>query len=298
MQYRTSALVPGLTSHAIRTRSRQVLRGVRAPNSPDEVSPRDRLDALMLLYPAAVFGGWTAAGLLGADYATGRPPMLWLPQRRVRHAVVIRSGPLPPEDIISACGRSVTSGVRTAVDLARFEPRDAAIAAVDQCIRVNDHGMSVTTALAMRQYLASHRYLHRGTWLREVLKEVDGRAESPPETHVRLLLHRAGFTVLEPQVIVPNAGYRVDLGAAALRVAVEYDGEYHRDRRQHSRDVARWNSLNHDHGWEVVLASADSLTGTGRADLLRQVEAALRKRGWRAGRAPSAPVQTIARQLR
>ena len=131
----------------------------------------------------------------------------------------------------------------------------------------------------MTQYLETHPRLHRSSRIRQVLAQVDGRAESPQETHTRLLLHRAGLTVFVPQVRIANGRYRVDLGAEKYRVAVEYDGGHHRGRAQHSADVRRWNRLQQDHGWTVVLANESSLR-TGQEELLRQVRTALRARGW------------------
>ncbi|WP_238219905.1 endonuclease domain-containing protein [Tsukamurella pulmonis] len=279
MGRRTSELAATETAHRIRTEYQQVLRGIHLPIQ-DEVTFAERRRAVMQVYPAAVFCGWTAARMHAVPYASeDRPLELWLPEHRRRDGLVIRRCAMPPSDILRRREFALTSEVRTAIDQARFLEGDEAIAAVDQCIRTDRFGRHVTSVDEMERYLSSHPRLHRSSRVRRVLAEVDGRAESPQETHVRLLLHRAGLTVFVPQVKIARGRYRVDLGAEEFRVAVEYDGGHHRNRDQHRADIARWNRLQYDHGWTVILANVWSLAG-GRDELLRQARAALRDRGW------------------
>ncbi|GAA0985738.1 hypothetical protein GCM10009551_036260 [Nocardiopsis tropica] len=255
-----------------------MLHGVRSPVGR-EITLRDRIDAVLLLYPDAVFCGWTAAALHSVAYCAGKPTEVWLPEHRRRRGLVIRRCVLPEEDVVDVDGVAFTTGVRTAVDLARYIPGDDAVAAVDQCLRFDEAGRAATTVEEMRRYLDQHRNLHRSRRVAAVLGAADGRAESPPETHTRLALHRAGLTVFEPQVAIDRGRFRVDLGAEEYRVAVEYDGAHHRDPEQHRLDVERWNTLRHDYGWDIVLATASSLGG-GRDALIRRARAALRDRGW------------------
>lgn len=67
MGIRTRHLVEVATPYEIRARYQQVVRGVRMP-ADRSVSFRDLIDAVRLLYPDAVFCGWTAAALQGAAY--------------------------------------------------------------------------------------------------------------------------------------------------------------------------------------------------------------------------------------
>ncbi|WP_259142059.1 endonuclease domain-containing protein [Tsukamurella ocularis] len=107
-----------------------------------------------------------------------------------------------------------------------------------------------------------------------MLAEADGGAESPPETHVRLLLHRAGLTTFATQIVIDGGRYRLDLGAQACKVAVEYDGRDHADPAQQSLDATRRNTLRHEYGWEVIVVTAKILA-EGSDELLRQVRSAL-----------------------
>ncbi|CAM3401470.1 DUF559 domain-containing protein [Tsukamurella hominis] len=269
-----------MTSHRIRAEYQQVIHGIRVPVN-DEIDFAERRRAVMQAYPRAVFCGWTAARMHAVPFADddARPVELWLPEHRRRAGLVIRRCALPASDVLRRKGFALTTEVRTAVDLARFVPGDEAIAAVDQCVHIDRSGRQVTSVEEMQAYLASHPYLHRAARVREVLTEVDGRAESPQETHTRLLLHRAGLTVFVPQIRIGRGLFRVDLGAEEYKVAVEYDGGHHRGREQHRADIKRWNRLQHDYGWTVVLANDASLS-TGRAELLRQARKALSDRGW------------------
>lgn len=136
---------------------------------------------------------------------------------------------MPAEDVIVIEGLRLTTGVRTFVDIARFTDGDDAVVGADQCLHVRDDGRSVTTMREVADYLDRHAHLHRSRRVRAVLTEADGGAESPPETHVRLLLHRAGLTMFATQIVIDGGRYRLDLGALEAKVAVEYDGRDHSD---------------------------------------------------------------------
>ncbi|WP_222263215.1 endonuclease domain-containing protein [Modestobacter marinus] len=74
----------------------------------------------------------------------------------------------------------------------------------------------------------------------------DGRAESPPESRLRVLLTMAGLPPV-PQWSVRRADgvfiARVDLAYPAVRLAVEYDGAWHGEPGQLGRDRRRLNAL-------------------------------------------------------
>ncbi|TWS21985.1 DUF559 domain-containing protein [Tsukamurella sputi] len=277
MGIRTRQLVQVLSPYEVRAQYQQVIRGVRIP-ADRPVTFRDRLDAVLLLYPDAVFCGWTAAALHGAAYCADRPVEIWLPNPRRRQGVVIRGGTMPREDVLVVHGIRMTSGVRTFVDIARFTDGDDAVVGADQCLRVRDDGRSVTTVRDVGDYLDSHAHLHRSRRVRAVLAEADGGAESPPETVTRLLLHRDGLTMFRTQVAIDRGSYRLDLGSEEFKVAVEYDGRDHADPDQQALDAARRNTLRHDHGWEVIVVTKKILAESAH-DLLRQVRSALRDRG-------------------
>jgi very-short-patch-repair endonuclease len=86
---------------------------------------------------------------------------------------------------------------------------------------------------------------------------VDPRAESIPESELRVLLRLAGLSPI-PQFVVHNGSTfvaRVDLGFEEERVAVEYDGSWHGDASQLGRDRQRLNLLQ-EAGWRVISVTA------------------------------------------
>ena len=106
----------------------------------------------------------------------------------------------------------------------------------------------------------------------------DPRAESPPESRLRLLLARAGLPAV-PQFVVRDADgrfvARVDLAYPELCLAVEYDGAWHAEDGQFARDRQRLNRLVAA-GWVVLHVTA--------ADLRRPDQLVARVRALRAAR--------------
>ncbi|STZ41571.1 cullin, a subunit of E3 ubiquitin ligase [Mycolicibacterium gilvum] len=126
--------------------------------------------------------------------------------------------------------------------------------------------------------------------LRTVLSLVDGGAESPQETRLRLVLVRRGLPRPVTQVPVTDSRGRVvrriDLGWPCYRVGVEYDGGlgappacggHWTDPRAHAEDIGRLEFLA-GRGWIIVRVSALHLRDAD--DILLRVEQALRRRGW------------------
>lgn len=118
--------------------------------------------------------------------------------------------------------------------------------------------------------------------VRDALELVDGGAQSPRETWLRLLLISAGLPPPQTQIPVRTEwGYveaYLDMGWEDLKVAVEYDGDHHRvDRAQYARDIRRLEMLERK-GWIVIRVVA----GDSPRDILRRVREALARRGRRA----------------
>jgi len=86
------------------------------------------------------------------------------------------------------------------------------------------------------------------------------RAESRPESLVRVALTAAGIPPSDVNLEVSAGGrrWRLDLAYRSQAVAVEYQGEHHRDLAQWRRDVTR-RSLLEAAGWTVVEFAADDL---------------------------------------
>ena len=95
---------------------------------------------------------------------------------------------------------------------------------------------------------------------------IDGGAQSPKETWLRLLLVRAGFPQPQTQIVVHNEwGWPdayLDMGWEDIKVAAEYDGEQHQTSRYHYlKDIRRLEKLERPYGWIVVRVVAEDHPG-------------------------------------
>lgn len=167
-----------------------------------------------------------------------------------RRAVVALAAP------VGRHGETPCAGpLRMAFDLAARCPLDEAVARLDAAAHAG-----LVDLPSLRRALPSVRERDvRG--VRRAADLADSRAESMPESKVRVLLYEAGIATT-PQVRV-QAGdgrvvARVDLAVDGVRVAVEYDGAWHGSAAQLPKDRARLNALL-DAGWEVVHVTADML---------------------------------------
>ena len=108
-------------------------------------------------------------------------------------------------------------------------PSSRAVERLDALARATDFKVPAVEELA-----AQHRHARGLRQLETALDLVDAGAQSPKETWLRLLLIRAGFPRPQTQIPVLSAdGYRryyLDMGWEDIKLAVEYDGEQHRDR--------------------------------------------------------------------
>ena len=111
----------------------------------------------------------------------------------------------------------------------------------------------------------------------------DWRAESPPESHVRVHIRKSGLPRPIPQYVVESGGYqiaRVDFGWPKLRFAAEYDGQWHADRAQLADDRDRIKALQRA-GWHVHPVTNRDLRNVPR--MLAELGAALSRRATELG---------------
>ena len=151
----------------------------------------------------------------------------------------------------------VTTPARTALDLARRYPLGVAVAAVDALVQATELKLADVELLVDR-----YRGRRGMKAARAALELVDGGAQSPKETWLRLLLIRAGFPRPQTQIAVRNewgwAEAYLDMGWEDIKVAVEYDGDQHRSSRyQYVKDIRRLEMLDQRYGWIVVRVVAE-----------------------------------------
>ncbi len=159
------------------------------------------------------------------------------------------------DEVTRVAGLPVTTRVRTAFDLGRHLDRQEALARLDALMW--NQSFSVEAVLALSERYPRARGIRQ---LRELLPLIDGGADSPRESRIRLCLHDAGFPEPETQIPVLSGTFPVaflDMGWRDFKVAVEYDGDHHRkDRRQYVKDIARLRMLE-AMGWIVIRVIAE-----------------------------------------
>jgi len=251
-----------LTEDQLRSRAWRRLRRDVYADAELPVDHRLLARGVSLVMPrAAALGGVTAAVLWGLDDLASPadpvevvvpPGTRWTPGPGVR----VRSASLTGDVVRSGSWLRWTRGVRTAVDLVRRDDGDESVVLLDRLVaaRVADLG-EVRAAVAALPRCRGSVPARRTACL------ADGLAESPPETRLRLLLHRSGLPLPVAQFQIRSDGRfvaRVDFAWPDRRLAVEYDGAWHGDPQQFPHDRRRLNRLAAV-GWRVHFVTKEDM---------------------------------------
>lgn len=283
----TAAIDAGIiTPHDLRDRFRRLLPGIYQATGFISDAPARVRAAWLWAPPGAALAG-SAAALLHGDRRVAAEEVLttvdlYLP-RTARAPRGIRIHPLrrPLEeaDLTEVGLMRCTSVSRTALDLARWH-RDpmAAIIAVDAVCNATK-----TPVETVADHARTLRGIHGLGHAVGVLSRCDHRADSPPETRLRLRFLDSPLPNPEPQVkIADSAGRHIvtaDLAYREHRVAVLYDGQGHLRREQRDWDSNVTARL-FDEGWLDLRVTAGMMRDP--ATILRRVAEMLRRQGFRA----------------
>ncbi|MGY1805623.1 DUF559 domain-containing protein [Blastococcus sp. SYSU D00922] len=250
-----------ITRKQLRERGfRRLVQGVYAdPGLPLDHQLRCRGVALLLPEGTAI-GGHSAAAWHGAPFAGWHDPVtvlrpsdvLWKGPRGTR----VHRTPLTVAEVEQRDAVPVTTALRTAWDVAALEPVGTAVAALDAMVRAGSVRLADLAAMAEAG---------AGRWgvakARRVVPLVDPRAESAPESRVRVACVLAGLSPVPQYEVRDDDGAflgRVDLAFPEARLAIEYEGAYHFEEGQIVRDDERIARLVAA-GWRVVRLSAVDL---------------------------------------
>ncbi|WP_322861286.1 type IV toxin-antitoxin system AbiEi family antitoxin [Mycobacterium europaeum] len=254
----SEALAAGLlTPYRLRSRYVALHKDVYVPRDA-ELTARLRAQALWLRSRRrGILAGYSASALHGAKWIDATLPAAVVDTNARREpGVQVWEDRIEADEVCIVDGMRVTSPERTALDLARRFPRDQAVAAVDALVQATHVKPADVERLAER-----YRGGRGMKAARAALDLVDGGAQSPKETWLRLLLIRAGFPRPQTQIAVRNewgwAEAYLDMGWEDLKVAAEYDGDQHRSSRyQYVKDIRRLEKLERL-GWIVVRVVAE-----------------------------------------
>jgi hypothetical protein len=243
-----------------------------------ELSLRDRtVGAWLWSKRNGIITGVAASALYGAEWVDDDVPieLLW-DCTRPPHGIVVRNERICDDELTWVGGLRVTTPARTAFDLGRYLKRGQAIARLDALMRVAPFSIEDVMVLAKR-----YKGVRGVAKLKAALPLVDGGAESPQETRLRLLFIDAGLPRPTTQIVVYDEDgefvRRLDLGWEDYLVGAEYDGDQHRTNRpQYVKDLRVWPKLR-ALGWDVVRAIKEDRDD----DIVRQAWDAMVSRGWR-----------------
>jgi very-short-patch-repair endonuclease len=238
-----------------------------------------RCGAAALLAPdGAVLTGCSAAAVRGVDLVGAHAPVEFvLPESRlfalqdgvhIRRTSRGRIDSEPWREIRLASPVRLAFDILTNAKLHRSLPR--VVGYLDALLRAGE-----VDAPALADFLKGRRD-HGIARARQALRLADPRSESIPESELRVWLTVAG---LEPDLQVPVVDERrafvgrLDLAFPAQKLAVEYDGDWHRDGDQPQRDEARRQAIR-ALGWRFVIVTKAELYETPKA-VVASVRAAL-----------------------
>jgi hypothetical protein len=272
----SAALAAGtLTRHTLRTRYRAMHHDVYIAKDADITAVLRAKACWLRSRGHGVLAGFSAAALHGARWIDANLPATIIDTNRRRTpGITVWADEINDDETCVIEGMRVTTPARTALDLARRYPVDAAVVAIDALTRATRLKVPAIEAQARRY--PGRRGRKRALM---TLHLVDPGAESPPETRLRLLIVRAGFPRPQTQLrVYDQYGVligEVDMGWRELKIAVEYEGDHHRtSRRVFHKDIKRVDALL-EQGWIVIrVTSVDTEGG-----IIRRIEAAWTARG-------------------
>jgi hypothetical protein len=214
--------------------------------------------------------GRAASALHGSPWVDEKAAieLLWR-NNRPPSGIIARNDHFASGDVMELDGMAVATPQRTAYDLGRYLPRGVAVAHLDALSRAT--GLAAEDVASL---IARYKGARGIRQLRTAIDLMDGGAQSPKETWLRLLLIDAGYPRPTTQVRVIDGWGRtfayLDMGWDDVMIAVEYDGDQHRtDRIRYAWDVKRLRRVRQI-GWHHVKVIAEDRP----RDILARVAAA------------------------
>ena len=242
--------------------------------------------ACIVVGPTAVLCGLTALRLYGCTAAESSTVHVITPYNRwsrCHDGLRVHQGRVAADSVVGLDGLPIVALDLAVSDVLCTVPRRLALACADQVVATRPRAEHARFVKQIAERLAS-RADRRGTRRANGLLElVNGAAESPPESSLRLIVVDAGFPVPEVQYEVRTIDgfvvWRLDMAWPQVRVALEYDGFAAHAGRE-LRDAARDEDLER-RGWQVVRATAADLRDPGC--VLRELTRAFTQRGCSVG---------------
>lgn len=262
-----------LTRGQLRARCTVVHPGVYVDNRAPRTLAVNMMAAWLWSGRRGVISGRAAAALHGAQWIDDATPIeLIATHTRKRPGVIVHEEQIKPEEVCYVGELPVSSPERTALNLARWLPRDIAVTHLDSLARAT--GITEASVLELAAQYPGVRGIRRA---RVALNLMDAGAQSPKETWLRLLVIDAGYERPKTQLPVTDGSTTafIDLGWEEPKIGLDYEGDHHRtERRTYVNDIGRYSMID-GLGWIDLRVVAEHR----RAFILHRLRAAFLQRG-------------------
>jgi hypothetical protein len=263
-----------LTAGQLRWNHAAVHPGVYVPKGAEQTLFTRAVATWLWTGRRGVIAGRAAAALHAARWVDPATPIEVIAEHtRPRPGVVVHEERIAPDEIVYVGEIPVTSLARTALDLGRHLARDAAVAHLDALAAAT--GVSAVDASELLERYRGARGIRRA---RTALALMDGGAQSPRETELRLLLIDDGLPAPRTQVRVSDGVNEafIDMGYDEPMVGLDYEGAHHSaERGQYVYDIGRAELIERQ-GWIDIRVVAEH----SRKFILHRVREAFALRGW------------------
>lgn len=265
----------GMTRGRLRWNYRALFPDVYAPKAAAPSLQRNTEGAWLWSGRNGVIAGRAAAAAHGARWIDDTTPieMIWR-CGRPPPGIIVRNERIEADEIVEIASLMVTSPERTALDIARHLPRELAVRHLDALSQA--YGVNAADVLVLADRYPRARGL---PFARNALALMDGGAQSPKETSLRLILIDAGLPAPRTQIMVSD-GFNtafIDMGYDEPMVGLDYDGQHHlTDRDRYVHDIGR-AELIEQQGWIDIRVVAEH----SRRFILHRVREAFARRGYR-----------------
>ncbi len=263
-----------LTRGQLRWNHTAVHPGVYLSNDTERTLHLNTLAAWLWTRRRGVIAGRAAVALHGAKWVDASTPIEIIGEHtRRQRGVIVRQERIAADEITYVGDLPVTTPSRTAVDIGRHLPRDIAVAHLDALAAAT--GVTARDALALIDRYPGARGIRRA---RSALALMDGGAQSPGETRLRLWLVDAGLPQPRTQIRVTDGFSEafIDMGYEEPLVGLDYEGSHHSENRgQYVYDLGRADLIDRE-GWIDIRVVKEHT----RRYVLHRVYEAFARRGW------------------
>lgn len=240
-----------------------------------------------------VYGGITAARLWGlpiaATWTRDEPLVIARPNRTAPGYVRgTRHIAFDPTRLRSTelDGLRLLGPLATALTLARELSYEGLVQVVDALLTpsgnypglrlVRQPGRPFATPRQLDDFIARCRGLAGVAALRAAAADARAGVDSRFETVTRLLIVEAGLPEpqVHPRIVIDGEVWHPDLGYPELRIAIEFEGDGHREERQWHVDIDRYAGFEAA-GWSIVRVTRRHMSRRGAhfVDRVRAVRA-------------------------